>query len=66
MRILYEPELAQLSPDEQRLLIDAVTTVTDHEGWSHLRWICGYDWDKSCAVWRFAIEAQFAAVANRG
>jgi AcrR family transcriptional regulator len=66
MRVLYEPELSRLSPDDQRLLIDAVTTLTDHEGWAHLRWICGYDWEKSCAVWRFAIEAQFSAMANRG
>lgn len=65
MRVLYEPELSQLSPENQRLLIDAVTTITDHEGWAHLRWICGYDWDKACAVWRFGIEAQFLAIANR-
>jgi AcrR family transcriptional regulator len=66
MRILYEPELSRLSPDEQHLLIDAVTTITDHEGWAHLRWICGYDWEKSCAVWRFGVEAQFAAMAKSG
>jgi AcrR family transcriptional regulator len=66
MRILYEPEFARLSPDNQRLLTDAVTTITDHEGWAHLRWICGYDFEKSCSVWRFAIAAQFAAMANRG
>ncbi|MBV9834953.1 MAG: helix-turn-helix transcriptional regulator [Alphaproteobacteria bacterium] len=66
MRILYEPELSRLSPEEQHLLIDAVTTLTDHEGWAHLRWICGYDWEKSCAVWRFGVEAQFSAMAKRG
>jgi len=66
MRILYEPEFAPLSPENQSLLIDAITTITDHEGWAHLRWICGYDFEKSCAVWRFAIEAQFSAMANRG
>jgi len=66
MRILYEPEMSRLSPENQRLLTDTVTTITDHEGWSHLRWICGYDFEKACAVWRFAIEAQFEAIANRG
>lgn len=66
MSILYEPELSRLSPEDRRLLTDAVTTITDHEGWAHLRWICGYDFDKACAVWRFAIAAQFAAMANRG
>lgn len=63
-QILYAPELARLSPTQQKLVLDTLLSLTEMEAWEHLRAQCGRDVDAARAAWRFSIEALFAGAAR--
>jgi AcrR family transcriptional regulator len=56
LELMYKPELSTLPPEDRRLLLIAIESLTDHESWARMREQHGLPFEEAQAVWMYAID----------